>query len=81
MSLHSDIKFAQANMGEFNNSISPMLRYVAAINTDCTRKEFIDACVAAGFKANTAGNRFRESRKETLSIDGGRIDREGRHIL
>ena len=62
MTLAEDIKFAEESLGTEFKSVSPILRYVAAINPDATRQEFIAACVAAGYKANTAGNRFHESR-------------------
>lgn len=62
MSIAEDIKFAKEWIGTEFNSISQALRYVAAINPQATRKEFIAACVEAGISANTAGNRFHESR-------------------
>lgn len=55
-----DIRFAEQS-GEFD-SMAPLLRYVVAINPDASRTEFVEAAVACGYKANSAGNRFRESR-------------------
>ena len=63
----SDIEFARGS-GEFG-SIAAVLRYVAAINYEVTLGEFVGACVEAGFRANTAANRFRESRKLAAEID------------
>lgn len=59
--LLADIDFA-IKSGEFA-SVAPMLRYVAAINPEVTCQQFVSACVAKGFRANSAANRFRESRK------------------
>lgn len=76
MSIAEDIKFAKES-GEFS-STAPMLRYVAAINPQATRQEFIDACVAAGFRANSSGNRFYESRCFDRDNNGMTVDKEGR---
>lgn len=65
MNLAADFAFAQEcrhAAGEFLSDAA-LLRYVAAINPEATRKEFVAAAVAAGYRANTAGNRFNESRK------------------
>lgn len=59
--LLDDLKFATES-GEFTSN-APLLRYVAAINPEATCTEFVAACVEFGLKANTAANRFRESRK------------------
>ena len=56
-----DIRFAE-DSGEFGTS-APLLRYVAALNPDATRQQFVDAAESCGYKRNTAANRFRESRK------------------
>jgi len=56
-----DIRFAEQDP-EFASD-APMLRYVAAINPDASRTEFVEAAVACGYRANSAGNRFRESRQ------------------
>lgn len=76
MSIAEDIKFAQES-GEFS-STAPMLRYVAALNPQATRQEFVEACVAAGFRANSSGNRFYESRCFDRDNNGMLFDKEGR---
>ena len=78
MSITEDTKFAQES-GEFS-STAPMLRYVAAINPQATRQEFIEACVVAGFRANSSANRFRESRAFDCTSYGYSVDAEGRLI-
>lgn len=79
MSIAEDIKFAEQDLGVEFKGVAPMLRYVAAINPQATRQEFIQACVAAGYKANTATNRFYESRKAWIQDFGGTMDKEGRY--
>ena len=64
----ADFEFA-ATSGEFSNAAT-LLRYVAAINPDLTRAEFVAAAVAAGYAANSSANRFRESRKFDLQNFG-----------
>lgn len=78
-SIIEDIKFAEESIGGEFPSVASMLRYVAAINAEATRKEFVEACVAAGYKANTATNRFYESRKAWIQDFGGTMDKEGRY--
>ena len=65
MSIQEDIKFAQ-DAEEMNSS--QILRYVAAINPEATREQFVAAAVAMGFPANSSANRFRESRTESLRL-------------
>lgn len=79
MSLAEDIKFAEEALWVEFKGVAPMLRYVAAINPQATRQEFVEACVAAGYKANTATNRFYESRKAWIQDFGGTMDKEGRY--
>lgn len=65
MDLAADFAFAAESLGpggEFENT-AQLLRYVAAINPEATLAQFVEAAVAAGYKANTSANRFRESRK------------------
>lgn len=78
MSLAEDIEFAEESIGGEFPSVASMLRYVAAINPQATRQEFIQACVAAGYKANTAANRFHESRTFDRDNYGMVWDKDGR---
>ena len=48
-SIVEDIKFAEESIGGEFPSVASMLRYVAAINADATRKEFVEACVAEDY--------------------------------
>lgn len=78
MSIVEDIRFAEQDVGVEFKGVAPMLRYVAAINPQATRQEFIQACVAAGYRANTAANRFHESRTFDRDTYGMIWDKEGR---
>ena len=62
MNLSADFTFAKANPQELVNQ-AQVLRYVAAINPEASLAEFVAAAIAAGYKANSSANRFRESRK------------------
>lgn len=65
MDLAADFEFAAESLGpggEFKNQ-AELLRYVAAINPEATLAQFVQAAVAAGYKANSSANRFRETRK------------------
>lgn len=76
MSLAEDLEFAA---GEFDSQAA-VLRYVAAINPQASREEFVAACVAAGYPANSSANRFRESRKFDSENYGHVFDKAGRLI-
>lgn len=65
MNLASDFEFAAESLGpggDFETEAA-LLRTVAAWNPEASLSEFVAAAVASGYKANTAANRFRESRK------------------
>ena len=79
MDIQVDIRFAQENDGELPTAAA-VLRYVAAINTEASRDEFVAACVACGYKANSSANRFRESRNFDRTNYGHVFDRDGRLI-
>lgn len=57
----ADIDFAR-DSGEFVHT-APLLRYVAGINMDADRKDFIAACVARGYNEATAGVCWAAGRK------------------
>lgn len=76
MSIQEDLIFALES-GEFK-SRAPLLRYVASINPEATRAEFVAAREAAGYRANSATNRFNESRAFDLKNYGGSMDKAGR---
>lgn len=79
MDLISDIRFAQESPEELKNA-AQVLRYVAALNPEATRAQFIEACAACGYRANSSANRFRESRAFDCEAYGYTIDAEGRLI-
>ena len=61
--LKSDMRFALENEAEFKYSLCPMLRYVASLNPEATREQFVE--VMAHFEVNpkTAAIQYRASRK------------------
>lgn len=77
--LAADFAFAAQDREELPRK-SHLLRYVAALNSEVTKKEFVAAAVIAGYHPNTAAIQFANSRKVSLSFDepGLRMDKEGR---
>ncbi len=73
-----DFDFAKAS-GEFDR-IAPLLRYVAAINPQATKREFIVAAVQAGYNPDTAGIQFAQSRRFSLTFGDCSLDAEGRLV-
>lgn len=67
MDLAADFAFADES-GEFTRQ-APLLRYVAAINPDATRLQFVEAAVALGYHPKTAEIQFRQSRRESMELD------------
>jgi hypothetical protein len=67
----------ERRIGEFVGTGS-LLRNVACVNPDATRKEFIAAAVASGFNKHTATIQFAKSRSIDLSFGFCELDSEGR---
>lgn len=61
MGIQADFAFAK-NSGEFSRQ-APLLRYVAAINPQLSKHEFVAAAVAAGYHSATASIQFAQSRR------------------
>ncbi len=78
--LADDFEFAMDDSDGELTSQAAVLRYVAAINEDITKAEFVAAAVEAGFNAHSAGARFGESRKMSRSY-GSEFDASGRSVL
>jgi len=78
--LADDFAFAMDDDEGELPSQAAKLRYVAAINEDVTKAEFVAAAVEAGFHAHSAGARFLESRKVSRSY-GSEFDASGRSVL
>ena len=76
--LADDFEFAMEDDGELTSQAA-VLRYVAAINEDVTKAEFVAAAVVAGFNAHSAGARFLESRKVSRSY-GSEFDKSGKSV-
>lgn len=76
-SLEADFAFAEGETDELPSS-SDRLRYVAALNPEASRAEFVTAAVKAGYPANTSANRFRESRKFDCEAYNLTADKDGR---
>lgn len=81
--LAADFAFAKledkAHNGEFKNT-AQLLRYVAALNADSTKKEFVAAAVEAGYNPATAAIQFAASRKLDCAQYGLCTDAAGRLI-
>lgn len=77
MDLAADFEFAKE---DFGSNAAVVLRYVAALNPEATRVEFVAAAVAAGYAANSSANRFRESRAFDCETYGFTQDAEGRLV-
>jgi hypothetical protein len=79
MTIAADWKFA-IDSGEFPGSMTKALRYVAAINPNVSRVEFIEALVKVGLNRNTLGKQFGLSRKFDVEAYGVKVDAEGREL-
>lgn len=75
-SIRKDIVFSKGS-DEFKTDAS-LLRTVAALNPKASRKEFVEACVAEGYRANSSQNRFNESRLFDRTNNGATFDADGR---
>lgn len=75
MDIKADIEFAKAEAGW---SQADVLRYVAAINPEATKRQFVTEVTALGYHSGSAANRFSESRKTSLSCGDCAVDSEGR---
>jgi hypothetical protein len=81
--IEADVAFARENDAEFIDyrgvvATTKIIRYVAALNADVPRKEFIDALVALGFNRNTVGIQFTQSRRESLECGDCTLTADGR---
>lgn len=80
----NDFEFALQHPEEFKSknggSKSPMLRYVAAMNPEATKKEFVAAMIQCGINASTAAIQFLASRKFDVANNEVTLDAEGRII-
>lgn len=61
--LKDDMRFALENEEEFKYSLCPMLRYVAALNPEATKKEFVEAMIHFEVNPKTAAIQYAASRK------------------
>jgi len=61
-----DEEFYREDHGNLIFQAAPLLRWVAALHPWATYAEFRDAAEACGYRRNSAGNRYREARAETL---------------
>lgn len=77
--IYADIIFSVDTRGP-DQSDASILQTVAALNPIASQEEFVVACVAAGYKYQTAVKRFRESRALDLDEYGAETDEDGRQI-
>lgn len=61
--LIADMNFAKENADEFGYRLCPMLRYVAALNPEATKTEFVEAMIQFGVNTKTAAIQYAASRK------------------
>jgi hypothetical protein len=65
--LHDDYRFCMDHPEEFKGRnggyLAPVLRTVAALNTEVSKAEFVQAMVMLGINAKTAAIQFAASRK------------------
>lgn len=81
MDLNADFIFASENAQRDGlGGIAGQIRYVAAINPDATKAEFVAAAVVFGFNQSTASIQFTKSRRLWVEDFGGSIDSEGRLV-
>lgn len=73
----ADLRFALAS-GEFPGSLTKALRYVAAINPQASRREFVAALVTEGMNPGTLVKQFGLSRKFDQQSYGIIVDADGR---
>lgn len=71
-------EFTPANRTQV--SLTRVMRYVAALNTGVSRKEFVAAMEALGQKAHTAGIQFAQSRQCDAEM-GVVFDKDGREVV
>lgn len=75
--LITDWQFA-LDSGEFAGSMTRAMRYVAAINIGCSRREFVDTLATLGLNKHTLTQQFAQSRKFDVAYCGITVDAEGR---
>jgi len=66
--LRQDLEFAETQEDELVNR-AQILRYVAALNPDCTCKEFVLVADEFGYHPNTARTCFYKSRSIMAELD------------
>lgn len=81
MDLEQDFAFAAESLdSEFSGSVAQLMRYVAAINPEATRVQFVEAAKAAGYNSATALRSFSFSRRFDADSYGHTIAADGRLI-
>jgi hypothetical protein len=81
--LKDDWEFAMSQPEEFQRpngafAVTQVIRYVAALNPDVTKKFFVGVMTELGVNPNTAAIQFAASRKETLTLGEHRLLPDGR---
>lgn len=77
--VQDDFKFVADDQGELPHQ-SDRLCYVAAINPQLTRKQFVAEAVLAGYHPNTAAIQFAKSRRVSVSCGDVVLAEDGRLI-
>lgn len=82
LQIAADVEFCLANADEFLGydgrvATSKIIRNVAALNADATRKFFTDTMVELGFNRNTVMIQFNQSRKLSAQCGDVVINADG----
>ena len=64
-SLIADYNFCMEDHAEFGYRLCPLLRTVAALNPEATKKEFVDAMVQCNVRKETAAIQWVAVRKQS----------------
>jgi hypothetical protein len=63
--LIADYSFCKEDFAEFGYKLCPLLRTVAALNPEATKKEFVAAMVQCGVRKETAAIQWATVRKQS----------------
>lgn len=79
MNIIADYQFALSSR-EFDGSMTKALRYVAALNPEASRGEFVAALATVGVHPTTATKQFGLSRQFDAEAYGARFSKDGRAL-
>jgi hypothetical protein len=84
-SIVADYQFCMAERGEFvvrgGFSLTCLLRTVAALNVEATRRDFLTALGSVGLNENTCRTQFAKSRAISVADGEGALQADGSIVL